>query len=236
MRGLYAFKKDKREAIIVNPVKRYRGSEKLILDGKELPYSMLDFWSAKFSAILLNMNRGSFAEFLVLCAMAEKGDQALWAETVKAGVEPYDIDGPDITTPHGTRKSRIEVKCTASVQLDTPDEKEPISLAPSRLTFSIRPAIDWNANSREARRNSDLYIFAHYKAARKSDNMLDLSFWDFYVYPTYRIDENTDTDLSKQSTISVRRLQMIGVPRVSFQELYQEILRVTAEVSAHYSE
>ena len=98
--------------------KRFIGSEKLILDGKELPYSMVDFWSAKFSAILLNMNRGSFAEFLVLCAMAENGDHALWAETVKAGVEPYDIDGPEITTPHGKRKSRIEVKCAASVQLD----------------------------------------------------------------------------------------------------------------------
>lgn len=146
--------------------KRFIGSEKLILDGKELPYSMVDFWSAKFSAILLNMNRGSFAEFLVLCAMAENGDHALWAETVKAGVEPYDIDGPEITTPHGKRKSRIEVKCAASVQLETPDEKEPISLPPSRLTFSIRKAIDWNADSREARRNSDLYVFAHYKAAQ----------------------------------------------------------------------
>lgn len=215
--------------------KRFIGTEKLILDGKELPYSMGDFWSAKFSAILLNMNRGSFAEFLVLCAMAENGDQTLWAKTVKAGVEPYDIDGPEITTPHGTRKSRIEVKCTASVQLNTPDEREPISLPPSRLTFSIRPAIDWDADSRESQRNSDLYIFAHYKATRKSDNMLDLSFWDFYVYPTYKIDGNIDTELSEQSTISLRRLQMIGVPCVSFRELYREIVRVCSEISKYHT-
>ena len=82
-------------------------------------------------------------------------------------------------------------------------------------------------------RNNDLYVFAHYKATRKSDNMLDLSFWDFYVYPTFKINENIDTSLSDQKTISLRRLQMIGVPCVSFSELYNQILKVLDEISQH---
>lgn len=221
----------------MEPIKRYSGSEKLKLDGKELPFSMLDFWSINLSAILLNMTRGSFAEFLVLCALSEDREGALRDIPAKTGVEPFDIDGPVIKTPYGERPSRIEVKSAASVQIDTPDEKEPISLPPSRLTFSIRKAIDWGSESKIPQRNNDLYVFAHYKASRKTDDMLDLSFWDFYVYPTYKIIQNTDADISEQSTISVWRLQKkIGVTPVSFSDLRQEIHRVTADISAHYAE
>lgn len=220
----------------MKPIKRYTGSEKLKLDGKELPFSMMDFWSINLSAILLNMTRGSFAEFLVLCALSGDRDGALRDIPAKTGVEPYDIDGPVIKTPYGERASRIEVKSASSVQIDTPDEKEPISLPRSRLTFSIRKAIDWRSGSRIPQRNNDLYVFAHYKASRKTDDMLDLSFWDFYVYPTYKIIQNTDADISEQSTISVQRLKMIGVVPVSFSELKQEINRVTTDISAHYEE
>ena len=150
------------------------------------------------------------------------------------GVEAFDIDGPEITTPHGKRASRIEVKSSASVQIDTPDNKEPISLPPSQLKFSIRKAIDWQSKSKVAQRNNDLYVFAHYKATSKSDNMLDLSFWDFYVYPTYKIDGDA-SGLAKQNSISVYRLEMLDVPCVSFRDLFQEIKKVTDDITAHYA-
>lgn len=213
---------------------RYKGTEKLLLNGKELPYSMLDFWSINLSEILLNMTRGSFAEFLVRCAMTEGGFDALGDDAVKTGVEAFDIDGPEITTPHGKRASRIEVKSSASVQIDTPDDKEPIILPPSQLKFSIRKAIDWQSKSKVAQRNNDLYVFAHYKATSKSDNMLDLSFWNFYVYPTYKIDGDA-SGLAKQNSISVYRLEMLDVPRVSFRDLFQEIKKVTDDITAHYA-
>ena len=216
-------------------IKRYNGTEKLRLDGKELPFSMVDFWSINLSAILLNMTRGSFAEFLVQCALAEQEEGGLRDVPAKTGVDPFDLAGPVIKTPQGERASRIEVKSTASVQIDTPDEKEPITLPPSRLTFSIRKAIDWKSGSMIPQRNNDLYVFAHYKAMKKSDNMLELSFWDFYVYPTYKIIQNTDADLSEQNTISVWRLETIGVVPVSFSELKQEIEKITEDISARYA-
>ncbi len=119
----------------------YKGDEPLLLNGNPLSYTMLDFWRVNLSEILLNMTRGSFAEFLVRCAMNENGFDAL--SQVKTGVEPWDIDGPDIITKNGKRASRIEVKSTASIQYDTPDEKEPIELKDTQLTFSIKPAIDF---------------------------------------------------------------------------------------------
>ena len=56
---------------------------------------------------------------------------------VKNGMEEFDIDGPELELPGGKRRSRIEVKSTASVQLDTPDDKEPITFKDSQLKFSI---------------------------------------------------------------------------------------------------
>lgn len=64
--------------------------------------------------------------------------------------------------------------------------------------------------------------------------MLELKWWDFYVYPTYKIDHDIDTKLSNQKTISVRRLQMIGVEKCSFNELYGKIIDCLTEVSDYY--
>ena len=211
----------------------YEGTERLFLDEQELPYTMADFWRLNLSQILLNMTRGSFAEFVVQAAMTEGGFDAM--HQLKNGVEPWDVDGPDIFTKEGVRPSRIEVKSTASIQLNTRDEKEPISLPPSRLQFSIRPAIDWDTPEEPARRHSDLYVFCHYTAERKKDNMLDLKWWDFYVYPTFKIDNDVDAKISRQKTISVRRLQMIGVEKCSFNELYEKIIECLEEVSVYHN-
>ena len=206
---------------------RYTGKESLKLNGKPLPYTMLNFWQINLSEILLNMTRGSFAEFLVLCAMEENGIDAFSQE--KNGTEPWDVDGPMISTPTGQRISRIEVKSAASVQIDTPDEKEPISLPPTQITFSIRKAIDWKGEDDVVRRNNDLYVFCHYTATRKKDDMLDLSFWDFYVMSTARIE--ADPSLSRQKTISLYRLNKLGVPRKGFSELYDAII---SELGVYY--
>lgn len=210
----------------------YDGTETLVSNGKPLPYTMTDFWRINLSEILLNMTRGSFAEFLVICAMEEHGFHAL--EQIKNGVEPWDIDGPNIKTPDGVRASRIEVKSTASVQVDTPDEKEPISLPDTRLTFSIRKATDWKHEELGKRRNNDIYVFCHYKAARKSDNMLDVGLWDFYLLPTWRIE--SDPALEKQNTISVYRLKKMGVKPVSFEALYVAISDGLKTVEEHFSQ
>ncbi len=198
----------------------WTGNESLELDGKKLPYTMIDYWRLNLSDILLNMNRGGFAEFIVQSAMSYHGFDALSQEMT--GIEAYDVIGPDIITPAGTRQSRIEVKSAASVQIDTPDDKETISLPDTQLKFSIRKAIDWSAGDEIPRRNNDLYVFCHYTAQHKNDNMLDLHFWDFYVITTAKIE--ADPSLSKQNTISVYRLKKLGVPRIGFSELYDAII------------
>lgn len=47
----------------------YNGSEQLTFKDKELGSSVLDFWSWAYSDLIRNVNRGAFAEFIVLEAM-----------------------------------------------------------------------------------------------------------------------------------------------------------------------
>ena len=47
----------------------YDGSEQLIFKDKELGSSVLDFWSWAYSDLIRNVNRGAFAEFIVLEAI-----------------------------------------------------------------------------------------------------------------------------------------------------------------------
>ena len=191
----------------------YEGTERLELNGEKLPYCMIDFWRMKLSCISETMTRGSFAEFLVACALEEHGIPALRQD--KVGVDAWDLDGPEITTEDGKRLSRIEVKSTANVHINLPVEER--RLRPSQLTFSIREAIDWDHPELGKRRHSDVYVFCYYKAAKKSQNMLDVGLWDFYVLPTCKIE--SDERLRKQHTVSVARLHRLGLTPVDFNSL-----------------
>lgn len=204
--------------------KLYNGEEKIKSKGKVLPYSMLQFWQLSLSDILFNMNRGTFAEFIVRCALIEGGFNP--PDISNGSIRAWDITGPDI--PSASHPARIEVKSTASIQSDTPDEKEPLSLPDSRLVFGIQRAIDWEHPEKGKHRNNDLYVFCHYKAVRKSQDILDMDLWDFYVYPTYMIEK--DDLLKEKNSISLYRLKKLGAKPVSFDGLYEEIMEKIAAI------
>lgn len=209
----------------------YTGNEHLIVAGKELPYSMLNFWQTSYSDILLNMNRGTFAEFIVRCCLNERGLPTF--NTTMTGVEPFDMEGPELVSAAGIRPSRIEVKCSAYVQhwsqprvyLDKPD---------SKITFSVSPAYDlFYESEKGVKRHNDLYVFAFYNARYRECNMLNLDFWEFYVYPTYKIEDNQY--LATQKTISLGRLKRLGIEKVSFNGLADAIYACIDDISKHFS-
>lgn len=49
-----------------------------------------------------------------------------------------------------------------------------------------------------------------------------MNLWDFYVYPTFRIDN--DPKLEDKNSISLYRIKKLGVTPVSFDMLYDEIM------------
>ena len=200
----------------------YNGNETLINNGEYLSYSMLDFWSWAYSNLLLNVSRGTFAEFIVKSALDKHG--FTYNSEMKTGFEPYDLDGPVI--PALNRKAHVEVKSAAYVQLW--DIKHP-----ERASFSIAPAKlpDETGDFRpEAprQRNNDLYVFTLYTATDHRRNILDLSWWQFYVLPTFKIEQ--DDRLRHQKTISLKRAQDL-CEQLSWDQLCQGIVDACNEIS-----
>lgn len=201
----------------------YNGDEKLINDGKYLPYTMLDFWKWAYSNLILNVSRGTLAEFIVKSALDYNGF-SMNSET-KTGFEPFDLEGPII--PSLNRPSRLEVKSAAYVQLW--DIKHP-----ERASFSIAPAKmpdetgDYPDNASK-QRNNDIYVFTLYTATDRRRNILDLSWWQFYVLPTYQIE--ADDILRNQKTISLNKVQAL-CPTLSFDMLCNAIIDACNSIPA----
>lgn len=200
----------------------YNGDEKLINNGEYMPYTMLDFWKWAYSNLLHNMQRGTLAEFIVKSALDQNNVNENFS--IKIGLEPYDLDGPWITP--WKRAAHIEVKSAAMVQLW--DIKQP-----ERANFSIAPAKlpDETGDYREEapkQRNSDIYVFTLYTATDRHRNILDLSWWEFYVVATDYLDEK----FKERKTISLKTLREFCVP-CTFDQLYENICSVCSEISTH---
>lgn len=203
----------------------YTGTERLISNGVITNFSMLNFWQWGYSNLLQNMQRGTFAEFIVHCALQSGG--IVTSDERYTTTQPYDLDGPII--PSSGKTSRLEVKSAAFVQLW--DIKHP-----ERANFSIAPSIEPDASGdyvdgSSKQRNNDIYIFSVYTATDRKCNIFDLSWWEFYVIPTYRID--TDLVLRSQRTISLNCVRKIASPTL-FSHLCGAIKAACSEIPASY--
>lgn len=190
----------------------YNGNEKIVLGSIETPHTMLDFWRWAYSNIRYNMQRGTFADFLVRCALEDGGFKT--RPEIGTGFEPYDLEGPII--PSTGNPSRIEVKSAGTLQSWGLSNRIAFSIAPAR----VQENGDIKRNSPQ-QRNNDLYVFAHYIATETTENILDLRLWRFYVVCTYKI--NADSRLSKQKTISLKSVEQLSKP-LGYDELYAAIV------------
>ena len=191
----------------------YTGQEALINKGEYLPYTMLDFWQYSLSDLQLNMNRGSVAEWIVKVALDRGGCHQ---SGIKSGIEPYDLDGPPIPQADNAR-ARVEVKSAAYIQKWGPTKK---------VSFGIPPAImpdetGGYAEGAEKQRNNDIYVFALYTARDLNRNILDLTWWEFFVLPTYEIDINPK--LAERKTLSLDLVRSM-CDSLTFDDLYYRIV------------
>jgi len=191
--------------IIANPK---NGDEWLSDNGQNINYNLLDFWRWSVSDILSNATRGRFAEFIVGTAI---------------GLNPENLrdewDAYDLTTVSGIK---IEVKSSAYIQ--SWNQKNF-----SIISFSIKPARYWdeeiNMQRGEPKRHADLYVFCHLK--HKDQNTIDplkMEQWDFYVLPTYRLDNYERS----QSSITLNSLRKL-TKRKKYKELKNEITKAYKE-------
>lgn len=166
------------------------GQEPFTMNGEALDFNLLDFWQFHYSG-LFNISE-YIAEFLVARALGitEAFNCESWTL--------YDIDYNGI---------RIEVKMSAYFH------PELTKISETR-TFSIKPVVGVDGI---LERQNDIYIFCLSTGrTREEANPLDLDQWEFYVVPTYIINENCGRE---QKTISLNRVKELSGGATHYDEL-----------------
>lgn len=159
--------------------RRLTGAEPLTDRGKPVGTTVHDFWAWSASDLLGNTARGVLAEFIVARALAID-DGAFGLVT---GTRP-DWAAWDLTTPD---EVKVEVKSSAYVQTWTQQRL-------STISFSVRKTLGWNPVTGLyedlPRRHADVYVFAVLTETDQTVvDPLQLEQWEFYVLPTWRLDE-----------------------------------------------
>lgn len=184
------------------------GNEYLTENGEKTEYNLLDFWSWSMSDILSNATRGRFAEFVVGTAV---------------GLDPKNLrdewDAYDLKTDNGIK---IEVKSAAYIQ--TWNQKKI-----STISFSIKAAKFWDSETffedLQPRRHADIYVFCHLKHIDQATiDPLKMEQWDFYVLPTFKLDQYKRS----QSSITLNSLRKLTEP-IEYSELKTKINKDSEE-------
>lgn len=161
------------------------GNEHFSFNGMPAGFLLNDFWAWQASDLLNNTLRGVLAEFIVATAMGNDISQAR-----------QDWDAYDLLYEN---RWRVEVK--SSARLQSWEQK-----SPSKVQFSIRPTRAWSAEegySETVVRQSDVYVFCLFACEyRETANPLILDQWEFYILPTFVLNE----ECGDQRSISLSQL------------------------------
>ncbi|OHA34624.1 MAG: hypothetical protein A3A22_02095 [Candidatus Taylorbacteria bacterium RIFCSPLOWO2_01_FULL_45_34b] len=188
------------------PVKKLTGSEQFKNVGDK-KFSVLEFWQYGFSNLNSNVLRGALAEFIVENALRSNGQ--------------IDVRNPwgdsDVLSANG---KKIEVKCCSYIQdWDQNDY--------SRIVWSGLKAKElyWSSAvgkfpSKSADYKSDLYVLALFKHKDPETlDILDMDQWCFWVLTKEKVREVTKSG----NSISLVRLERVGIEQVTFDELSRVI-------------
>ena len=193
-------------------ITRKKEKELFYLNGNKLSFALMSFWQWSASDLVSNATRGVLAEYIVARALglAEKGVRNEWAAF-------------DLETPAGIK---IEVKSAAYVQ--SWHQKRL-----SSITFMTPKTRAWDADtnmqSREAKRQADVYVFAllvHINKATVDPLILDQ--WRFYVLPTAVLDARTRS----QHSITLKSLKKLCDGAVTYADLREAVEKSVARTLA----
>lgn len=159
------------------------GDENFTLSGSATGCKVIDFWRWSSSELNDNLLRAALGEYVVASAIGER-----CVDKQRAGWRVYDL-----LTDYGCK---IEVKTSAHRQTWSQSK-------PSPSIFDIGCKVDWDGDSSEAIRHSDVYVFCVVNNDGPNDSPLDLSKWDFYVVAT----ADLNVIAGNQKTISLSALK-----------------------------
>ena len=190
------------------------GDEPLLFSKEQTGFTVLDFWRWSFSDLLDNVLRGSFCEFVVGAALGVdlSAGRTNWA--------PWDITFPYSWEDAAGRHDfiRVEVKNSSYLQSWNDGKLSKISfgIAPKEVADPAQGIIG------EKKRQSDVYVFCHYKAKDKATaDPLVLDDWDFYIVSTKVLDDRK----KKKKSIGLASLQNLRHIRTDFPGIRDAVIR-----------
>ena len=186
---------------------RKDGSEKFSESGRTLGFNVLNFWQWSFSDLLSNATRGVLAEYLV-------GRAVDAIEEVREEWSAFDL-----LTPEGFK---VEVKSSGYLQ-----SWQQRTL--SSIVFNVPKTRNWDAKTGvetlESYREADVYVFAVlFHKDKETVNPLDISQWQFFVLPTFVLDERERS----QHSITLTSLKKLAGTPLSYSQLRASVLKAAA--------
>jgi hypothetical protein len=181
------------------PVTPRTGAEPLHLDGRPLPFHLLDFWQWSGSDLVSNVTRGRLAEFIVATALGidVSGVRNEW-------------DAFDLITPTGIK---VEVKSAAYVQSWFQARLSDIEWRTPRTRAWDAATNQW---SPEFRRQADVYVLALLQHQNKPTvDPLNIAHWCFWVLPTSVLDSRQRS----QHSITLNSLKSLAGEPVPYSRL-----------------
>lgn len=178
-------------------------SDQFTFQGRDLGFSVLDFWKYAYSD--LNSDpRDDVAEYLVARALGL---------TVAYNRQDWTLF--DIAYPRAKREFRIEVKSTSYFQTWRTDGK-----VSSQRVFSIRKSMNPTG---VIERHSDIYVFCLLRGnTREEANPVKIDNWDFFIIPTYKINEQCGDNKS----VSLQVVKRLSQKAFTYDEMKCEIDRI----------
>jgi hypothetical protein len=184
-------------------ITRKEGREPFHISGKKLDFDLLSFWQWSASDLVSNTTRGIVAEYIVARALG------LAESDVRDGWAAFDLE-----TASGIK---VEVKSAAYVQSWHQERLSPITFTtPKTRAWDA----DTNVQSREFKRQADVYVFALLAQTDKTTtDPLNLDQWRFYVLPTAILDERTRS----QHSITLKSLEKLCSEAITYAELLKAV-------------
>ena len=185
------------------PPIRMTGNEHFHQSGKQIDFSVLNFWQWSSSTLVGNALRGVLAEFIVAsaCGIAD-GVRVEW-------------DAVDLTTKSGIR---IEVKSSAYIQSWQQNKLSPIK-------FDIALKHGWDAATNQMEeyklRSADVYVFCILSETdQQKIDPLNIDQWQFFVVATSKLNDT----FGEQKTVGLNSLRKrLALEPIGFNSLYSAI-------------
>jgi hypothetical protein len=184
-------------------ISRKNGSELFHFSGKSLGFDLLSFWQWFASDIVSNATRGIVAEYIVARGLG------LTCHGVRDEWAAFDLETPS--------SIKVEVKSAAYVQSW---KQKRLSLIIFRTPKTRAWDAETNVQSRESKRQADVYVFALLAHTDKATiDPMNLDQWRFYVLPAAILNERGRS----QHSITLKSLEKLCSGAVTYAGLSKAV-------------